>query len=216
MLLSEELCPGRDWWGVAQAIVGHSTGTSVVDCIQLREKTLSDGELLARARQLVGLCRPRGVAVVINDRPETALAAGADGVHLGQDDLSCAEARGWVGENLIIGVSTSCIEQARAAAQDGADYCGVGPMFATATKQKDRVAGPGYLREYIAWGKLPHLAIGGISSTNISQLIAVGVRGVAVSRAVCAAADPGAAAARLWRQVSTTPLTSPTKQGASR
>ena len=185
VLISEALCVYHDWQTVAQACIDHGA-----DCLQLREKDLPAGVLLERAKTLVELARPHGVCVIVNDRPDVALLAGADGVHLGQSDLPAFESRKLSG-NLIIGVSTSNLDQAKAARQQGADYCGVGPMFETSTKQKDVHAGPAYLRAYLQWDGLPHLAIGGITTRNVSELVEVGVRGVAVSGAVCGASSPG-------------------------
>ena len=185
VLISESLCPDRDWLRVAEAAVEGGA-----DCIQLREKELDAGELLTRARKLVALCRPKAVAVIVNDRPDVALLADADGVHLGQTDLPCTEARNLVGRQLLIGVSTSHLDQAKQALADGADYCGVGPMFPTTTKHKPVLAGPAYLKQYLAWNKLPHLAIGGINTSNLPELIAAGAQGVAVSSAVCSSDDP--------------------------
>ena len=92
---------------------------------------------------------------------------------------------------MTVGVSTSCIEQARRAIDDGADYCGVGPMFATTTKHKDVIVGPAYFCEFVAaFAQTPHLAIGGIGVDNVHELVDAGVRGIAVSSAVCAADDP--------------------------
>lgn len=188
VLLSQELCPRQDWFAVARAVVEAGA-----DCLQLREKLLEAGELLDRARRLVALARPRGASVIVNDRPDVALLAGADGVHLGQADLPCREARRLVGRQLLIGVSTSNIEQARRALADGADYCGLGPMFPTATKHQPVLAGPAYVGEFIAaFPAQPHLAIGGITPGNAAQVLAAGARGLAVSSAVCAAPDPGA------------------------
>lgn len=192
VLLSADLCPSRDWLRVAEAAIAGGA-----DCLQLREKSLDSGDLLARAKNLVAIARPRGVSAIVNDRPDIALLAGADGVHLGQSDLPCAEARRLVGRQLLIGVSTSKRSEARQALRDGADYCGVGPMFATTTKHKDHVVGPAYLREYAAWGGLPHLAIGGVTAMNAGELIRAGGRGVAASSAICAAADPAAATREL-------------------
>lgn len=197
VLVSEALCPGGDWWRLVQSIVGSQPSTRGVDCIQLREKALDDRQLLERAKRLVALCRPHRVGVVINDRPDITVAAGADGVHLGQSDMPCAQARKNFGNELVIGVSTSCLDHAKRALDDGADYCGVGPMFPTTTKQKDVIVGTAYLRQYVAWGKLPHLAIGGISADNVGLLRQAGAQAVAVSRAVCAAADPQQAAGQL-------------------
>lgn len=190
VLISETLCTDRDWWSLAQLIVGDRTGKRWVDCIQLREKTLGDRELLERAKRLVALCRAHGVGVIINDRPDIAVLAGADGVHLGQGDLPCAQVRQWLGDGFIVGVSTSCLDHAKQALDNGADYCGVGPMFPTASKHKDVIVGPAYLRQYLDWGKLPHLAIGGITADNASLLREAGARGVAVSRAICSADNP--------------------------
>lgn len=197
VLITESLCTHHPWHEVAaQALDGGA------DCLQLREKSLPDRELLARASRLVAIARDRAppgeppASVIINDRPDIALLARADGVHLGQDDLSVADARRIAGFSLLIGVSTGSIEQARTAAAAGADDCGVGPMFATTTKEKPTLAGPAYLAEYLAdpqTARIPHLAIGGINPTNIHQLTALGCRGVAVSSAICAAQRPAVA-----------------------
>ncbi len=197
VIVTAALCPDGDWERVAEASIRAGA-----DCIQLREKDLDAGELLRRARRLVALAARRA-DVVVNDRPDVALAAGADGVHLGQADLPCADARRLVGERLAIGVSTSCVEEARAARVAGADCCGVGPMFPTATKRKAVIAGPAYLRAYLAACPLPHLAIGGVTPDNIDRLVEAGARGVAVSSAVCGAADPGATVAGLAARLRT-------------
>jgi thiamine-phosphate pyrophosphorylase len=192
VLISESLCPGGDWLKVARAAVEGGA-----DCIQLREKQIDGGDLLDRTRRLIDICRPKDAAVIVNDRPDIALLAGADGVHVGQSDLPCADVRKLVGRQLLLGVSTSQLHEAKQAQRDGADYCGVGPMFPTATKRKDVIVGPTYLKQYLAWNKLPHLAIAGITPDNIDQLLAVGVRGVAVSSIVCGADDPAAVAGQL-------------------
>lgn len=199
VLVTEALCK-RPWMEVVrEAIEGGA------DCIQLREKSLADGELLTRARMLVEVCRAggaRGVSVIINDRVDIALAAGADGVHLGQDDMPVRDARRIAGNKLLIGVSTTNIEEARRAQQDGAAYCGVGPMFATATKRKDVIVGPAYLREYLQHEPElpPYLAIGGIMPGNVGELVEAGVKGrggVAVSSCVCGADEPASVCAEL-------------------
>ena len=184
VIFSEKLCGDRDWREVAQLIADAEP-----DCIQLREKELDDGELLSRARLFVQMAGPR-TTVIVNDRPDIALLASADGVHLGQTDLPCTEVRKIVGRQLIVGVSTSALSEAEQALRDGADYCGVGPMFPTTTKRKDTIVGPDYLRRYLAWNRLPHVAIGGISPDNIDRLVQLGVKGVAVSAAVCGADQP--------------------------
>lgn len=194
VLISAALCPRGDWLRVARAAIAGGA-----DCIQLREKSLDAGELLGRARALVAICRKHGVTSIINDRPDVALLSGADGVHVGQTDLPCAEVRRLVGRQLIVGVSTSRLAQARRALVDGADYCGVGPMFPTTTKHKDLIVGPSYLRRYLAWNRLPHLAIAGITPENLPELLRHGVRGVAVSSVICSSSDPVAVTRRLVR-----------------
>jgi thiamine-phosphate pyrophosphorylase len=189
VLLTERLCTHHAWDRVATLALAAGA-----DMIQLREKDFDGRELLDRARRLVAMCREHRAKAVINDRPDIALLSGAWGVHVGQSDLSVRDVRRLAGRSLRIGVSTETLEQAWAAAEDGADLCGVGPMFATATKDKPRLAGPEYLAAYLQdprASRLPHLAIGGITPGNIDQLIAVGCRGVAVSSAVCSSPDPG-------------------------
>lgn len=190
-IITESLC-ARPWLDVARAAIGAGA-----DCIQLREKALADRERLARARALVDLARPADVAVIINDRPDIALLARADGVHVGRSDLSVRDIRALVGDELIIGASASNIEEARAARLAGADYLGVGAMFPTTTKRKDAIAGPQLLRDGLeADPPLPPiLAIGGIAPDNLASLVEAAAGkpfGVAVSAAVCAAADPAA------------------------
>ncbi len=200
VIFSEKLCGSRGWYEVAEAILDAKP-----DCIQLREKELDDAELLRRATKFVQAAGME-TTVIINDRPDIALLSGAHGVHVGQTDSPCAEVRKIVGRELIIGVSTSTLTEAKQALRDGADYCGVGPMFPTTTKHKDTIVGPDYLREYLAWSKLPHLAIGGITPSNIDQLVQLGVKGVAVSSAVCGADEPDQVIHRLREAMqSTTP-----------
>lgn len=206
VLISESLCEHHPWDEVArQAIEGGA------DCLQLREKALPDRELLARARRLVAIAREAGAttvamdadqppapgpAVFINDRPDIAVLSGADGVHVGQEDLSVADVRSLVGFGLLVGVSTTNMDQALAAARDGADICGVGPMFPTTTKDMPRIAGPAYLREYLGCpttARIPHFAIGGITPENLPDLVAAGCQGIAVSSAVCKGQRPAVA-----------------------
>ncbi len=201
VLLTESLCT-RPWLNVVRAAIDGGA-----DAIQLREKTLDGAELLSRARALVALARPRGVSVIVNDRADIALAADADGVHLGQSDLPVADARRIVGSRLV-GVSTTTLEQAARARADGADYVGLGPMFPTTTKHKDHLAGPAYAQAFLAdssLAPLPYLAIGGIDPSNIAQLAAVGVRGVAVSACVCKSADPAGVCAALIKALPPAP-----------
>lgn len=191
LLLSRSLCTHHDWTAVLEKAVAAG-----VDCVQVREKEMDAGPLLAHVTKVIERVGQRA-AVIVNDRPDIALLAGADGVHLGQADLRPDQARRVVGSRLVIGVSTATLEQAKAAKARGADYCGVGPMFPTTTKHKPDLAGPAYLRDYLAWAGLPHLAIGGVNADNIGELIDAGVQGIAVSSAVCSAKDPGGVARHL-------------------
>ncbi len=166
------------------------------DCVQVREKDAGDSELLSHVRTVVSAARLHGgVSVVVNDRPDIAVLAGADGVHVGQGDLPCDAVRLLVGSGLCVGVTTSNVEEARRARDAGADYCGVGPMFATTTKHKPVLAGPAALSAYLAWGGLPHLAIGGVTAATLPALLEAepGLRGVAVSAGVCSVDRPGEA-----------------------
>ncbi len=191
VLLTSRLCRGEPVEVAQTAIAGGA------DCIQIREKEMSDRQLLTHARRVREITQGADAMLIINDRPDIAAIVVADGVHLGQDDLPVADARRLMPAGAIIGVSTHNIAQARAAVADGADYIGVGPMFPTDTKDAGPIAGAAYLTEVIAEISLPHVAIGGITAGNVGELIAAGARRVAVCSAVIAAADPAAAAAEI-------------------
>lgn len=211
VLLSEDLCPGKDWLKVARGVLDAG-----VPCIQLREKHLESRELLQRAKSLVGLARPRGAAVIINDRPDIARLSGADGVHVGQHDLSVADARAIVGSRRLVGVSTANLEQARAARRDGADYVGLGPVFASSTKAKPTLAGLEYVCAYLSdpdLARMPYLVISGITPENVAEVVGAGGRGVAVSSSVCSCDDPGDACRRFLSAIPPPPPRSPQPPG---
>lgn len=192
MLLTESLCrlPWRDT--LTAAIEGGA------DCVQVREKALEGAALADRVREVIELARPHGVAVIVNDRVDVALAAGADGAHLGTGDLSIRDARSLTGRALLLGASTHHLAEAHAAIEAGADYCGVGAMFSSTLKPNREPSGTRYLRQFLErFPSVPHLAIGGITPANVHQLVEAGVKGVAVSSAICDAADPRAIAASL-------------------
>lgn len=166
-----------------------------VHAIQLRDKRLTDRELLSRARlarRLIDQSQPAeaGAApigrplLIVNDRPDLALLARADGVHVGQEELSVADVRRVVGPELLVGVSTHNMEQARQAVLEGADYLGCGPTFPSETKQFDQFPGLPFLRQVAAEIGLPAFAIGGITRHNLPQVLATGMRRVAVARAL--------------------------------
>lgn len=169
-----------------------------VDVIQLRDKGLSDRELLSWAQLLVAICQSespseRRPLVIVNDRPDIAAIADADGVHVGQEELSVKDARTIVGPRRLVGVSTHSIEQARAAVLDGANYLGVGPTFPSRTKSFDVFPGLDFVRQVAAEIRLPAFAIGGIDAGNVGEVVAAGLRRVAVSSAVTGEAKPLAA-----------------------
>lgn len=195
VLITESLCK-RPWLEAAEAAIAGGA-----DCLQLREKEIEGREFLSRARKLVELCRSRGVLCVINDRPDIAVLAGADGVHLGQDDLPAAEVRRVVGAQMLVGVSTQRIEQARQAVLDGADYIGVGPMFRSTTKSRDILPGPAYARQVVESITIPAVAIAGITEQNVDEVLATGIRAIAVTAAVVACEDPQSAARRLKEKI---------------
>jgi thiamine-phosphate pyrophosphorylase len=158
---------------------------------------MDSGELLNRAKQLVPICRSAGVLCIINDRPDIAVLSDADGVHVGQEDLPAIEARKLIGTDRILGVSTHRIEQAKQAVLDGADYIGVGPIFKSPTKPRDFIAGTEYARKVAETIPIPAVAIAGITEANVDEVIATGVRRVAVTASVIGCDDVRGAARRL-------------------
>lgn len=164
--------------------------------VQLREKAWPSGRLLPLAERLRARCRRAGVTFVVNDRVDLALAVGADGVHLGQDDLPPGAARPLLRPGMILGRSTHSLEQATRARDEGADYIAVGSMFATATKPDFELVGPDLLRRIRPLTQRPLVGIGGITDANAAEVIRAGADGVAVIAAVCGAPDPAAATRR--------------------
>lgn len=168
-------------------------------CVQLREKALDEERFLAEALELRALCRRYGVPFIVNDNVDIAIRCGADGVHVGQEDMKADDVRRRVGERMIIGVSAHTVEEARRAVENGADYLGVGAVFSTATKTNVGNMPFETLQEICRAVEIPVVAIGGISQKNIMQLSGSGVDGVAVVSAIFAAEDPGAAAAEMLK-----------------
>lgn len=165
------------------------------DCLQLRAKGLADGALLALAEAFTAVCRDAGVVSIINDRTDIAILAGADGVHLGQDEIPVRQARRLSPMPLIIGVSTHSQEELDDALGSGCDYAAIGPAFPSTTKPDLSLAGVEYLKialPQLERAGLWHTAIGGITPGNLPSLLAIGIRTVAVSAAVCGAENPEA------------------------
>src|SRR4051794_7122255 len=177
---------------VAQAIRGGVTA------VQLRAKIATTLELLELARTLIGVCREANVPLIVNDRVDVALAAEADGAHvghIGEEDLSPHDARRLLGPQAIVGVSVGTPQEAHMATSQGASYVSAGPMFATATKSNaGPAAGEALLRSVRAATRVPLVVIGGITPLRSAGLFAAGADGVCVGAAILRAADPEAAA----------------------
>lgn len=176
--------------------------TGGVSCVQLREKHLSTRELITEARALVELLRPHGIPLIVNDRVDVALAADADGVHLGQSDMQISDAREILGGGRIIGISAESIGDAVRAEREGADYIGISPVFATTTK-KDIAAPLGLegVRQIRKAVRLPLVGIGGISIANAAEVMRSGADGVAVVSAIVSAPCPETSTRELLEQV---------------
>lgn len=185
VVTDDTLVPGRSHADVAAAaVVG---GARVV---QLRDKRRQAGELVELARSLLHITRPAGALLIVNDRVDVALASGADGVHLGVDDLAVADARRLLGPLPLLGFSPETDAQAVAAARAGADYLGVGPVFSTRTKaDAGAPVGPARIAALARLTGLPVIGIGGIRLEGVRQVMEAGAAGVAVVSAVAAAAD---------------------------
>ncbi|MFW6457173.1 MAG: thiamine phosphate synthase [Planctomycetota bacterium] len=194
-LVTEDYCR-KEWQETVRLLMCGG-----VDVFQLREKNQPDNELLRRARWVRGLTREHGKLCIINDRPDIAVISGADGVHLGQDDLPVGDVRGYVGADLIVGCSTHSVEQAVVAEREGADYIGVGPVFATETKGYREGAGEGLVRDVVARVAVPVVAIGGIDPASAGNLMQAGAQAVAVCSRLCGAKNPEKAAAEFIRRM---------------
>jgi thiamine-phosphate pyrophosphorylase len=168
-----------------------------VDVLQLREKGAPDEEILAAAETFRAVCDEHGALFVVNDRPDLAVAAGADGVHVGQADEPLASVRERVGRETLIGCSTHSREQLAAALETDADYICVGPVYATPTKPDYPAVGLELVRHAAGTITRPWFAIGGIDGANVTEVAAAGARRIAVVRAIRDAPDPRAAAAGL-------------------
>lgn len=170
-----------------------------VTMVQLREKELPEAELLSLAVRLGALCRRYRVPFLVNDSPGLAVQSGADGVHVGQGDLSAEKARKMIGADKILGVTAKTVEQARAAERAGADYLGVGAAFSTDTKTDASVIPHSLYREICAAVRIPVVAIGGLNRENLLALKGSGIAGAALVSAIFSAEDVEAACGELLR-----------------
>jgi thiamine-phosphate pyrophosphorylase len=205
LVTDEELAKGRPIEEiVAEAIQG---GVTVV---QYREKTDSTREMVARALALRELCRSHKIPFIVNDRIDIALACGADGVHVGQDDMPAAMARQLIGPGKILGVSVGNIAETTRAIRDGADYLGASPIFDTPTKpDAPRAMGIAGLQEISKVSSVPVVAIGGLNEKNAALMMRAGAAGVAVVSAIIGAEDPKMAAQRLKQVIDEAKVSAP-------
>lgn len=187
LLVSESLCHHGSGPAIRESL------SSGVNIVQIREKEMTDRQLLEHGKRAREWTRAAGAILIMNDRPDLAVAIDADGVHVGQDELPVREVRQIVGSNRMIGVSTHNIEQARQAVLDGADYLGVGPTFTTTTKSfaEHEYAGLSFIQQIAAEITLPWFAIGGINADNLKEALQAGAQRIAVSSAICGHAHPG-------------------------
>jgi thiamine-phosphate pyrophosphorylase len=172
-----------------------------VRLVQYRDKDAEDPVRFERAKGLRSLCHQYNALFIVNDRVDLALAVNADGVHLGQQDLPVAVARQLLGSHRIIGRSTTNPEELARSLQEGVDYVGVGPVYATPTKTDKAIAGLDYVRHAAMHSTLPWFAIGGIDEQNLSKVLGAGAQRVAIVRAIMKVADPTQAAQRLLLQL---------------
>lgn len=180
----------RSWVGrqslyeqVESALQGGAT------CVQLREKELDWDAFYREAKELKALCVRYGVPLIINDNVELALEVGADGVHVGQEDMDARDVRSLIGKDKILGVTAKTVEQAQRAQQAGADYLGSGAVFGSATKPNAKPMTQELLQSICGSVSIPVAAIGGIHRDNVPLLAGTGIRGIAVVSGIFAAAD---------------------------
>jgi thiamine-phosphate pyrophosphorylase len=185
--------------GMARALDGALAGG--VDLFQLRDKRATDDELRAAAAYARERCHAAGALFLVNDRPDLVADCGADGVHVGQDDMPVARARALVGPDAIVGLSTHSMQQAQAGGKSGADYIAVGPVHATPTKEGRPAIGVEPVTYAAHHVTVPWFAIGGIDTDTVGAVVKAGARRVVVVRAIADAADPEAAARALRNAV---------------
>ena len=194
-LLTDDAClQGRPLLACVEEALGAG-----VTLLQYRSKYKDGGAMYQEALALKELCDRYHVPLIINDRVDVALAVGAAGVHVGQDDLPCRVVRNLVGDDFIIGVSAHNPEEAREAAAAGADYLGCGAVFGTATKTGVGTLGLERLRSIRQSVSLPIVGIGGVKATNYGQVLATGANGAAIISGILAATDIGGEVAKFLR-----------------
>lgn len=197
VLADAAAAPGRTPLDIARAALAGGA-----DALQLRDKTATAHNLCTSAREIQPLARKMGAAFLVNDRVDVALLTGADGAHVGPEDLPVRDARRILARPAILGVSAGTVEEARRAQKEGADYIGVGPVFPTTTKpDAGEPLGPEGLARIVRAVTIPVVAIGGIHHENVAAVIRAGAAGAAVVAAVVSAADMAAAARALKTRI---------------
>ncbi|HQR06958.1 MAG TPA: thiamine phosphate synthase [Gemmatales bacterium] len=195
LLVSKAGCAASIEWTIQEAAAGG------VGMVQMREKAKTDREMLAIGREVREATRKAGILFIMNDRPDIAKLVDADGVHLGQDDLDVRSARNILGAHAVIGISTHNLDQCKQAILDGADYIGVGPTFASQTKNFDSFAGLEFVQQVAEFTTLPAYAIGGITAGNVREVVKTGLRRVAVGHAISQAEEPRHVARMIKQQL---------------
>ncbi len=197
LVTDRPLCLGRDLIDIVlSAVAGGAT------MVQLREKHAGTRDFVALAKALKAALAPFNVPLLINDRVDVALAAGADGVHIGQSDMPAADVRRLIGPDMLLGLSMDTPDNVREAATLDLDYLGLGPVFATATKSDAGAPwGLAGLSAILPEARQPVVGIGGIDLANAADVVRAGAEGVAVVSAICSAKDPAAASAALLAAV---------------
>jgi len=176
--------------------------TGGADTIQLRQKSGSTREMIQVATEMKEMCAKAGVTFIVNDRIDVAIAAKADGVHLGQDDFPAPLARELLSKDIIIGGSASTMDEVQKCISDRVDYIGFGPVFPTGSKDDaGPVAGLELLKQVVDTVPLPIIAIGGVSLENVSEVMGTGAHGIAVISAVCCQDDPESATRMLYDEI---------------
>jgi thiamine-phosphate pyrophosphorylase len=196
-IITAESCP--DAMAVAKAAAENG-----IDCLQLRCKKMSDAAFLSRAKDFVDLCKHHNVISIINDRPDIAVIADADGIHLGQNDLPLAQARKCQLKPLITGISTHSMDELAKAVQQSPHYVGLGSVFSTVTKQQVKVAGLEYISEALEFLKdknVEAVAIGGINLETIEKVLQAGAKRIAVSSCICKSENPGEVCRKLKQKI---------------
>ena len=185
-------------------VVAKAAAENGADCLQLRAKKITDAAFLAIAKEFVDLCKHHNVISIINDRIDIAVAAQADGIHLGQDDLPLEEVRRCQLKPLITGISTHSTAELEKALEQMPHYVGLGSVFSTDTKQEVKIAGLDYIAKAIQFLKdkpVEAVAIGGINLETIEKVLQAGARRIAVSSCICKAEDPGQVCRKLKQKI---------------